>query len=156
MRALDVVSVNHELRFGVDLGLTRQQQIERAQMFAQRISRLSRKRIVFGLSSRVEDEQIDVIQQFADDTGIGTLIFSGNPSFLINIEFKSEPILGGNNQQRYRVEFKDAETKKVLATGASLVKCRPHKGIIPPVFYSNPPACRHVKSKGLAAALYSL
>lgn len=136
--------------------LTRQQQIDRAQFFAKRIGRMSKKRMVFGLASRVEDEQIDVIQQFAEDTGIGTLIFSGNPSFLLEIEFKSEPILGGNNQQRYRVFFKDADTKKVLATGTSLVKCRPHKGPIPPVFYSSPPACRHLKSKGLAAALYSL
>ena len=137
--------------------MSREQQVERAKQFSRRMTALSPdKRLIFAVTSKIDIEQVDVVRQFADDMIGATLIFTGSPTYILEVDLKSQPILGDNNQQTYTVRFKDAHTKEVLSTGVSLVKCRPVKGSLRNVLLVFPPACRRVSAQGLAAALYSL
>lgn len=122
-----------------------------ANRFTEHLRTLDGAKPVFGVTRPPSQMEIEALDDFADRIGGGAFIFGGDPTFLIDISRREEPILGGNIQLTYRVQWREAATGEVLAENTALGKCRDAEALI--VY---PPRCSAMRRRTLDAALYGL
>lgn len=122
-----------------------------AARFSARMKAIDRAKLVFSVTRPPTQMEIESLNDFANRLDGGAFIFGGDPSFLIDIRKREEPILGGNVQLTYRVRWLDAATRKVIVENTALGKCRESDALI--VF---PPRCSEMRRRTLDAALYGL